>query len=73
MSRCTLRSIFTVLLYAGVAIFLFPYFAGHLRAGMLFIGLGLAVVCGILRGCCTEGDCSERIPVRSDLHISGRR
>jgi hypothetical protein len=30
MSKCTLRSIFTVLIYAGVVIFLFPYFIGRL-------------------------------------------
>ena len=29
MSRCTLRNIFTVLIYAGVAIFLYPYVTGH--------------------------------------------
>jgi hypothetical protein len=64
MSRCTLRSIFTVLIYAGVIIFLFPYFIGRLTDVGLFVlaGLGLAVVCGVLRCCCTEGDCSEPIP-----------
>jgi hypothetical protein len=58
MSKCTLRSIFTVLIYAGVVIFLFPYFIGRLTNVGFFVlaGLGLAVVCGILRCCCTEGD-----------------
>jgi hypothetical protein len=58
MSKCTLRSIFTVLIYAGVVIFLFPYFIGRLTNVGFFVlaGLGLAVVCGILRCCCTEGE-----------------
>ena len=58
MSKCTLRSIFTVLIYAGVVIFLFPYLIGRLTNVGFFVlaGLGLAVVCGILRCCCTEGD-----------------
>jgi len=60
MSKCTLRSIFTVLIYAGVVIFLFPYF--------VLAGLGLAVVCGVLRCCCTEGDCTEPIPPKPTHH-----
>ena len=61
MSKCTLRSIFTVLIYAGVAIFLYPYLTGRLSGGetFLLIGIGLAVVCGILRAVCMEGDCSQ--------------
>jgi hypothetical protein len=61
MSKCTLRSIFTVLIYAGVVIFLFPYFIGRLTNVGFFVlaGLGLAVVCGVLRCCCTEGDCID--------------
>ena len=61
MSRCTLRNIFTVLLYAGVGVFLFPYLTGHLGHAVLylFVGIGIAVVCGILRCCFMEGDCSE--------------
>jgi len=64
MSRCTLRYIFTVLLYAGVAVFLFPYITGHLGDAVFFLvaGIGLAVVSGILRCCYTEGDCPDRVP-----------
>jgi len=64
MSKCTLRSIFTVLIYAGVVIFLFPYLIGRLTNVGYFVlaGLGLALVCGILRCCCTEGDCIEPVP-----------
>jgi hypothetical protein len=62
MSRCTLRNIFTVLIYFGVAMFLYPYVTGRLSSGMLLLvgGLGLAVVCGILRCVCMEGDCTDR-------------
>jgi hypothetical protein len=64
MSRCTLRYIFTVLIYAGVAIFLWPYFTGHISTGLIFlvIGIGLAVISGIFRACLVEGDCPDRIP-----------
>jgi hypothetical protein len=66
MSRCNLRYLLTVLLYAGVAIFLFPYFTGHLSTGIFFLigGAGLIVVCGIFRCCLTEGDCPDRIPTK---------
>ena len=62
MSRCTLRNIFTVLLYAGVGVFLYPYFTGHFSHAVVFLvaGIGLAVLCGILRCCFAEGDCTER-------------
>jgi len=72
MSKCTLRSIFTVLIYAGVVIFLFPYFIGRLTNVELYVaaGLGLAVVCGILRCCCTEGDCTEPVPDKPSHHHS---
>ena len=62
MSRCTLRRIFTVLLYFGVAIFLYPYLTGRLSGGILYLvgGIGLAVLCGILRCVCMEGDCTDR-------------
>jgi hypothetical protein len=62
MSRCTLRYLVTVFLYAGVGIFLIPYFTGHITSGALFLvgGICLAVVCGILRCYLTEGDCADR-------------
>jgi len=62
MSRCTLRNIFTVLIYAGVAIFLYPYVTGHFSSAIFYLvaGIGLAVVCGILRCVCIEGDCTDR-------------
>jgi len=66
MSRCTLRSIFIVLLYAGVAVFLFPHFIGRLtHVGFYaFVGLGIAAICGALYCCCIEGDCKEPIPAK---------
>jgi len=70
MSRCTLRNIFTVLVYAGVGIFLFPYLTGHLGHALtyLLIGIGLAVVCGILRCCFIEGDCADREALTTQDH-----
>ena len=61
MSRCTLRRIFTVLIYAGVAMFLYPYLTGRLSSGMIFLvsGICIAVLAGILRCVCIEGDCAE--------------
>ena len=62
MSRCTLRRIFTVLIYAGVGLFLYPYLTGRLSSGILYLvaGIGIAVLAGILRCVCIEGDCAER-------------
>jgi hypothetical protein len=62
MSKCTLRYVFTLLMYAGIAIFLIPYFFGSISSGMLFLilGGGFAIVCGMLRCYFVEGDCPER-------------
>jgi hypothetical protein len=70
MSRCTLRYIFTILIYAGVAIFLWPYLTGHISTGLIFLvgGIGLAVISGILRACLMEGDCTEPIPTPPNTH-----
>ena len=58
-----LRVVLTILMYAGVGVFLFPYFTGRITTGILFmiIGAGMAVSCGLLRCYLTEGDCG-RIP-----------
>ena len=60
MSKSILRTILTILMYAGVCVFLFPYFTGRITAGISFMILGAAgtVVCGLLRCYLTEGDCS---------------
>lgn len=63
MSRCTLRYLFTILLYAGVAIVLVPYISGDTSWALTFLlgGIGLALVCGFVRCYLTEGDCSEPV------------
>ena len=66
MTKSILRIVLTILMYAGVAIFLFPYFTGRIMTGFGFmiVGLGCAIVCGFLRCYLTEGDCA-RIPHHS--------
>ena len=63
MTRRALRIMLTILMYAGIVLFLFPYVTGRLTTGIIFliVGAGPAVVCGLLRCYLTEGDC-ERIP-----------
>ena len=59
-SRQSLRILLTILMYAGVVVFLVPYVTGRLSSGVLLMigGAGGAVVCGLLRCYLTEGDCS---------------
>jgi hypothetical protein len=66
MTKRMTRILLTILMYAGVVVFLFPYFTGRLTTGVLFmiIGAGATVVFGILRCYLTEGDCG-RIPHHS--------
>ena len=63
MTKSILRIVLTILMYAGVALFLFPYFTGRIMSGvpLMIIGVGCTVVCGFLRCYLTEGDCA-RIP-----------
>jgi hypothetical protein len=63
MTRRVTRTILTILMYAGIVVFLFPYFTGRLTTGIIFliIGAGAAVIFGLLRCYLTEGDCG-RIP-----------
>jgi hypothetical protein len=62
MSKCTLRIVFTILMYAGVVVFLIPYITGRVvtEALVLVAGAGSAVIFGLLRCYCTEGDCAEK-------------
>ncbi len=62
MSKCTLRTVFTILMYAGVALFLIPYITGRVvtQAIVLLVGASSAVIFGLLRCYCTEGDCAEK-------------
>jgi hypothetical protein len=63
VTKSILRIVLTILMYAGVAVFLFPYFTGRITAGIPFmlLGAGCTVICGLLRCYLTEGDCA-RIP-----------
>jgi hypothetical protein len=63
MSKSFIRIVLTILMYGGILVFLFPYFAGTVTTGILFMILGAstAVICGLLRCYLTEGDCG-RIP-----------
>jgi hypothetical protein len=49
--------LFTILMYAGVGIFLLPYLTGKASAAPLLMLLGgiIAVVCGVLRCYFAEG------------------
>jgi len=66
MTRSITRIVLTILMYAGVVVFLFPYFAGRITTGILFmiIGAGATVLFGVLRCYLTEGDCG-RVPHHS--------
>jgi hypothetical protein len=63
MSKGILRILLTILMYAGVVVFLYPYLTGRIMSGIGFmiLGAGCTVVCGLLRCYLTEGDCA-RIP-----------
>ncbi|CAN5769610.1 hypothetical protein BH10ACI4_BH10ACI4_14970 [soil metagenome] len=56
MSRCTLRYVFTIVMYAGIVVFLIPYVRGEISTGMIFLIIGgaVAVSCGMLRCYYTE-------------------
>jgi hypothetical protein len=66
MSRSIMRIVLTILMYAGIAVFLYPYFTGHIMSGLgwMIIGIACTVVCGFLRCYLTEGDCA-RVPHHS--------
>lgn len=48
----------TILMYAGVGVFLLPYFFGKASIAPLFMLVGalMSVVCGLLRCYLTEGE-----------------
>lgn len=66
MSRSHVRILLTILMYAGVLIFLYPYVWGTLSSGMLLLigGAAITVVCGLLRAFCADGDCTDRVVTR---------
>jgi len=61
MSRSAMRILFTILLYFGVGVFLYPYFTGRLSRGIPFLigGAAITVIFGLCRCFLTEGDCSK--------------
>ena len=68
MHRSTVRAVLTILMYAGVVIFIFPYLSGKIMAGiwLMILGALMAVVCGLLRCYLTEGDCGRVSDVGRD-------
>lgn len=54
-----MRIVLTILMYAGVLVFIYPYLTGRIMTGIGFmiIGAVMTVVCGLLRCYLTEGDC----------------
>ena len=68
MSRCTLRYLLTVVLYAGVAFVLVPYIIGQTSRALLYllVGIGIALVAGFARCYFMEGDCDD--PMKNAPH-----
>jgi hypothetical protein len=66
MSKPALRILLTILMYAGVLVFLYPYVAASAVSGVLLLILGasLTVGCGLCRCFLTEGDCRDRHTTR---------
>ena len=58
MNRQTARVLLTILMYAGVGLFLLPYFTGKASTAPMLMLLGgiIAVVCGLLSCYFTEGE-----------------
>jgi len=56
--RGTVRTVLTILMYAGVAVFLLPYAVGKASTApmLMLLGGGISVVCGLLRCYLTEGE-----------------
>jgi len=57
-ARQTARTLLTVLMYAGVAVFLLPYAIekASLAPAFMLAGALIAVACGLLRCYFTEGE-----------------
>ncbi len=69
VSKAVVRTTLTILLYAGVVLFLLPYATGHVFSGvlLLIVGASLAVVAGLARCYLTEGDCTERDTLKQHI------
>jgi hypothetical protein len=57
--RVCMRTLVTIFMFVGVAIFLLPYFSESLSTGIIFLIVGafIAVSCGFLR-CYLDGPCA---------------
>jgi hypothetical protein len=62
MSRCSLRYLFTFVMYLGIAVFLIPYISGKTSSGTIFliVGMGIAIASGLLRCFFMEADTTEQ-------------
>jgi hypothetical protein len=58
MNRKTMRALLTILMYAGVGVFLLPYAMGKASTAPLLMMLGgiTSAICGLLRCYFTEGE-----------------
>jgi hypothetical protein len=58
VNKQTARTLLTILMYAGVGVFLLPYITGKASTAPMLMLLGglIAVVCGLARCYLTEGD-----------------
>ena len=58
MHRSTVRAVLTILMYAGVGIFLLPYVFGKASTApmLMLLGGSISVVCGLLRCYLTENE-----------------
>jgi len=58
VDHSTARTLLTILMYAGVGIFLLPYAAGKASNAprLMLLGGIIAVVCGLWRCYLTDGD-----------------
>jgi drug/metabolite transporter (DMT)-like permease len=58
--RICIRTLVTIFMFVGVALFLFPYFSENMGSGIVFliVGAGVAVSCGLLR-CYLAGGCED--------------
>lgn len=54
----TLRIVLTILMYAGVGLFLLPYATGKASTApmLMLLGAGMSVVCGLLRCYLTKNE-----------------
>jgi hypothetical protein len=69
LSKPACRIALTILMYAGVLLFLFPYLSGRVFTGVVFVitGAALAVVAGLARCFLTDGDCTERDSIKQRI------